>query len=181
MIVAGNFLGELDFGGATLVNSDPTYSYNDVFVAKLDASGDHVWSLSFGDSSTQQDLFDVAVDGAGNVSVVGAFDGSLDFGGNQLLSSGWSAYAASLSPNGDHRWSTSMGDYAWVNAVTTTSDGYTIVGGGFSGTLDWGQAVWTDGCGYVAVFEPGGALFSAREILGADCAVTGVGTCRHAG
>ena len=49
----------------------------DAYVAKLDASGNFLWANSFGDSFA--DLgWDLAVDDAGQVTVAGAFSGTID-------------------------------------------------------------------------------------------------------
>ena len=45
IFIVGNFWGTVDFGGLPLVSAGIT----DVYVAKFDADGNHMWSLSFGD------------------------------------------------------------------------------------------------------------------------------------
>ena len=73
----------MDFGGGQLVSAGS----RDTFVVKLDASGDHQWSKSFGDADEQSSA-SVAVDGAGNVLITGYFSGFVDFGGGPLVCAG---------------------------------------------------------------------------------------------
>jgi outer membrane protein assembly factor BamB len=77
VLIAGTFASTVNFGGSTLVASG---NDNDIFVAKLDANGEHLWSNRFGDSSDQFGA-SIAVDSAGNVLLTGSFTGSVSFGG----------------------------------------------------------------------------------------------------
>ncbi|MDH3217711.1 MAG: T9SS type A sorting domain-containing protein, partial [Candidatus Krumholzibacteria bacterium] len=80
---AGEFQGTVDFGGGNLMSAG---GY-DIFVAKYDSSGVHQWSQHAG--STAEDYgADVAVDAAGNAVVTGVFQGTVDFGGGNLVSAG---------------------------------------------------------------------------------------------
>src|SRR5438552_19123067 len=42
-IITGGFYNTIDFGGGPLI--DPNAAADDIFVAKLDANGNHLWSL----------------------------------------------------------------------------------------------------------------------------------------
>jgi hypothetical protein len=59
----------------------------DLFVAKLDGAGNHLWSYSWGDPLVQSGR-GVAIDGKGNVLVAGVLAGGVDFGFGPLLSAG---------------------------------------------------------------------------------------------
>jgi len=69
-----------------------------VLVAKLAADGTYLWSKRFGDAAAQESR-SVAVDGDGNIIVVGDLLGSIFFGG-PTLSAGTTADACvvKLSP-----------------------------------------------------------------------------------
>ena len=56
-IVAGSFWGTVDFGGGALTSAGA----QDIFVAKFDPDGLHLWSKRFGDGTGQEYAF-VAVD-----------------------------------------------------------------------------------------------------------------------
>lgn len=83
VIVAGWFLGTIDFGGGALTSAG---SY-DIFVAKLGPDGTHLWSQRFGNSQSQT-VSALAVDGSGNVIAAGSFFGTVDFGGGALTCAG---------------------------------------------------------------------------------------------
>jgi hypothetical protein len=79
IVLTGGFSGSIDFGGGALQSA----GQDDVFVAKLDTLGDHVWSKSFGDPM-QQDGRVITVDVMANVIAAGTFLGTLDFGNGPL-------------------------------------------------------------------------------------------------
>ncbi|MEO7157307.1 MAG: SBBP repeat-containing protein [Vicinamibacterales bacterium] len=70
----------------------------DIIVAKYSAAGAPLWSKTFG--STGNDLgFGIAVDSTGNVFVTGYFQGTIDFGGGPVTSSGLTdGFLLSLGP-----------------------------------------------------------------------------------
>jgi hypothetical protein len=83
LIVAGYFSGTVNFGGANLTSTGDT----DIFVAKFSPAGVHQWSQRFGGLFADQAL-SVAVNASGDVIVAGYFEGTVDFGGGSLVSSG---------------------------------------------------------------------------------------------
>lgn len=91
-----------------------------------------IWSKRFGDNTTQT-VTDVAVDGSGNIFVVGYFLGTLDFGtGAALVTAGDSdAFLAKLDPDGNPLWSIRFGGTGpdRIESVGLTSNGDPIVGG----------------------------------------------------
>jgi len=98
VVLVGDFDGSLDFGGGALTSA----GQQDVFVAKLDPAGVHLWSSRFGDAASQLARA-VAVDAAGDVLLVGELAGSADFGGGPRASrGGFDAYAVKLSGAGAH-------------------------------------------------------------------------------
>ena len=94
VLVTGYFQGTADFGGGGLTSAGDL----DVFVAKYDASGKHLWSKRFGGTSGDYGL-SVAIDSAGNVLVTGYFQGTVDFGGGGLTNAGSvDIFVAKFSP-----------------------------------------------------------------------------------
>ena len=98
----GSFQGTADFDpGAPSV--DLTSSGDeDVFVSKLDSSGNYVWARHWGSTGDDRG-WGVAVDGSGNVHTTGRFEGTVDFdpgpGTLQLTSAGNSdAFVSKLTP-----------------------------------------------------------------------------------
>jgi len=91
--VAGYFSGSVDFGGGALTSSNI-----DVFVAKYNSAGGHVWSRRYGGGDNQ--LADcVSVAPTGEVSVAGFFAMTIDFGTGPLTSAGaYDGFIASIGP-----------------------------------------------------------------------------------
>ncbi|MBW2736439.1 MAG: hypothetical protein JRH20_28975, partial [Deltaproteobacteria bacterium] len=81
--VTGYFQDSADLGGGVLTSA----GLEDVFVARYDSSGAHLWSKRFG--AAESDVGQgVAVDGSGNVTLTGYFEETVDFGFGPLTSAG---------------------------------------------------------------------------------------------
>jgi hypothetical protein len=118
IVVTGAFEGSVDFGGAPLVSGGSL----DIFAAKYDQGGSHLWSRSFGDSADQRAL-SVCTDGSGSVIVTGYFEGTVDFGGGPLTSAGLSdIFVAKFASDGSHLWSQRFGDAAEQEAIGIAVD-----------------------------------------------------------
>jgi len=136
VIVTGVFVGTVDFGGGGLTCAGDF----DIFVAKFDAAGNHIWSRSFGD--TDFDFgWSVATDGSDNVYLSGYFYGTVDFGGGVLTSAGYSdIFVAKFDAAGVHLWSQRFGNYSFQSDASVATDGSdnVIVGGSFASSIDFG-------------------------------------------
>jgi hypothetical protein len=101
VVIAGEFNGAVDFEGAQLVSGGGI----DIFVAKLDSEGRHLWSHRFGNDSGLQGSTRLAVHALGNVAIAGYFEGAVDFGSGPLTSTdGHDLYLAKLDPSGNLIW-----------------------------------------------------------------------------
>ncbi len=141
VLLAGTFEGAVDFGGGPLVS----LGGYDIFLARLDADGSHIWSRSFGDVTLwRQEAHDVAVDRSGNVLLTGQFEGTVDFGGGPLVNVGASdIFCARFDQNGNHLWSRRYGDgypanYHVANNVCPDPWGNAVFAGYFDGILQFG-------------------------------------------
>lgn len=136
VVLTGTFDGALDLGGGALVSTG-----QDIFLGKLGAAGNHLWSKRFGDAGVQA-ATSVAVDAAGRVTLVARFDGTLDFGGGALANVGQTdAAVARLDAAGGHVWSrrygSSLEDTAGV-AVVSTGEAFVIGNYDHCGAIDFG-------------------------------------------
>jgi hypothetical protein len=167
VIVAGSFEGTIDLGGGPLVSA----GQRDVFVAKLDSAGEHLYSRSFGDGLDQRALA-VAVDRSGDVFVAGAFAGTMDLGGSTLTSAGGDdAFLIALAPEGAHQWSRSMGDASAQAGVTLAIDpfGNVALGAAMQGAADFGGGALTSAGGVdmaLAKYDPLGAFLWSHRFGG---------------
>jgi len=136
IFVTGVFEGAVQFGepDETLIGAGS----NDIFLAKFDREGKHVWSKRFGDSSGQRST-GIAVDSSGDVVIVGALWGAVDFGDGELQSAGnGDVFAAKFSASGEAVWSRRFGDatvqYA-EDVATNPVTGDVVLVGWFAGTM----------------------------------------------
>lgn len=187
-VIVGRMRGTVSFGGASLTSVGAKY---DVFVAKLDANGAHLWSHSFGDGTQDQYGEAVAVDATGNVLLTGQMRGSINFGGGTMPSLGphYDVFLAKLTGNGAHLWSAVYGDGVNDQAATgvaVDTAGNVVVTGTCRGSLSFGSPLTshdpTKNDLFVAKFDGAGGHLWARALgdglydqQSSDVAVDGAG------
>ncbi len=153
----GYFSGTVDFDpGAGTANLSSVGQF-DVFVQKLDASGNYQWARSFG-SSLNDVGQSVAVDASGNVYTTGRFRGTVDFdpgaGTANFTSAGQDdIFVQKLDASGNYLWAKRFGGSSGENGNFITLDalGHVYTTGAFQGTVD---------------FDPGVATFTLTSIAG---------------
>jgi hypothetical protein len=144
MVVVGDFIKPIDFGGGKLVSRGDV----EAFVAKFDAGGGHVWSRRFG--GTEKDaIHGVAIDPQGYVAITGDFPGEAGFDGQApLVSAGdrekltRDTFISLLDPKGTPVWSRRLGGprSEWGTDVAMDRAGAVVATGGFEG-----KATYQDG------------------------------------
>lgn len=138
LIVTGDFWGSIDFGGTKLTSSGG----QDIFLAKFDPAGNHLWSRRYGEGP-EQVAVGLNIDAAGAIYIASAFVGRLDFGGGALSSKGrYNIALAKLDQDGRHIWSRSFGDnnYHVPEAIAVEPSGRCAIAGRFKGSIDFGGA-----------------------------------------
>lgn len=86
--LGGYMFGDVDFGGGVLKFAGGNFFNPDMAIAKLDSTGGHLWSKSFGDMSNQS-MASIATDPVSQGVVIGGFcGGAVDFGTGLLTPSG---------------------------------------------------------------------------------------------
>ncbi len=177
--LCGYFGGTVDFGGGQLVSA----ANNDIFLAKLDDDGDHVWSKRFGSGNNQEGAA-VAIDDAGAVIAAGRFESTVNFGGSTLTSSGgFDVFVAKFTGAGAHVWSQRFGTTGDQGATALAADPHGIVAiGSFASTIDFGGGTLTNNGSldlFVVRFQPDGvhlwseAFGGTSDQLGASVAIDG--------
>lgn len=136
--MTGFFEGTVDFGNGSVSAGGALHSTN-AFVVRLDASGNHVWSKSFGAFQKEAGR-GITFDGDGNLFVTGEFRGTIDFGGGPLTSNADLAsdvFLAKLSAAGDELWSARIGEAGAQISTQVVADnmGNAIVAGTFADSI----------------------------------------------
>ncbi len=137
VFVTGGFYDVIDFGGDRLVSGGE----KDIFLLKLDASGQHLWSRGFGGIGTDETGTAVATDKEGNVFLTGRYYGNVDFCGGPLACAGaYDIMLVKYSPSGAHLWSRRMGGSSLDSGYSVAVDpaGNPVVCGTFRTTADLG-------------------------------------------
>ncbi|MFT3772489.1 MAG: hypothetical protein QM820_44410 [Minicystis sp.] len=185
IVLAGNFMGTLDLGGGPLIATKPPpgsfgIPVPDIFLAKLTATGAHVWSKRFGDPSVE--LADhVAVAPDGTIAVTGLYDSAnLDFGGGALpFNKTPGLFLATFDPAGHLLWSKGfLGPPAFsppdtlspidARALAVAPGGDILLAGDFMGVTDFGAGTLTtadplDRNLFVTRFDASGGVLWTRQ------------------
>jgi hypothetical protein len=151
-VIAGTFSGTASFGGPSLTSAGGS----DVFVARYNALGAHLWSKAFGSSGPDGDLgVDVGVDNSGNVVLAANFYGTITAGGADLVAAGTSdLFVVKMNGDGLHQWSKRFGapgEVVRAAGVSVQGTGAIGIGGAFTGTVPFGTTTLTSAGGYDAL------------------------------
>ena len=109
-VLTGVYSGAPDLGAGPLPS---TVASTDVFlfVAGIDASGTSLWSQGFGKFGAVMQP-QITIDSTGQIAVAGTYQGAIDFGTGQLVSSLngtlGSVFVAKLGPTGHGEWARSF-------------------------------------------------------------------------
>jgi hypothetical protein len=180
VVVVGQFVGTVNFGGANLTSTGP--NFDDAFLVKLGPQGTHLWSKKFGDINSQVP-HGVAVGPTGDIAMVGDFQTNMTFDAIAINSFGdTDAFVAVFDSSGTAKWAKAFGDTAAqsAHAVTFDSAGNVLVTGDTSGAMDFGagalplvgtQDAWTaklSAAGSTTWGKLHGASKASGEGIGAD-------------
>ncbi len=146
--VTGIFEGSATFGSTTLINKSSEYYY-DIFIAKLDSSGNWLWAKNAGGTGTDWG-HGIAVDASGNSYVTGYFDSDATFGSTTLTNNGgYDIFVAKLDSSGNWLWAKNAGGTGtdWGNGIAVDASGNSYVTGYFQSTATFGDITLTSNGG----------------------------------
>ncbi|MFN4235055.1 MAG: SBBP repeat-containing protein [Bacteroidia bacterium] len=155
----GYFNGVVDFDPSVNTFSLTSTGLYDIYIHKLDTSGNFVWVKQIGGSLNQYGN-DITFDNIGNIYITGNFEGTADFDPNagvlNLTSIGNSdIFIAKFNSTGSILWAKQIGGSSQGHGISISIDNdkncYTT--GYFSGTLD---------------FDPGANTFNLTSSGGND-------------
>ncbi len=187
----GTFQGTADFDPGAGTSNLVSAGSNDIFVSKLDSSGNFVWAKKMGDIGVDFGFF-IAVDTDGNVHTTGYFTSTVDFdpgaGTSNLVSAGSAdIFISKLDSSGNFVWAKKMGGTGndSGNSIIINADGNIYTTGYFNGTADFDPGAGTsnlvsagaqdifisklDSSGnFVWVKQMGGALDQVADSIAVD-------------
>jgi hypothetical protein len=143
-----------------------------LYVAKLDGDGNALWSRSYDTMSFGLAIYGNAIssDAAGNVVVVGQFQGTIDFGAGPLLDAGYGTdgFVLSLDAAGELRWAQQIGGsgYETIQGVTVSAEGLIHVVGTFDDKLNLGLETAGGTDSFVAEIHADGSPSWSRRLGG---------------
>ncbi|MBX2903739.1 MAG: T9SS type A sorting domain-containing protein [Chitinophagales bacterium] len=110
VLVAGSFMGTVSMGSTTLISK----GYSDIFISKLDASGNYLWAKSIGNTWDGERATRMTIDAANNVYIAGTYKGGIDFDPGAYVKNITSvgaldAFLLKLNTNGTFNWVKSFG------------------------------------------------------------------------
>ncbi len=145
----GVFKGIVDFDPGAGTNNLTSSGAEDVFILKLDATGNLLYVKQMGGTSNDRG-YSITTDANGNVYTTGYFNGTVDFdpgtGTLNLISAGnYDIYIQKLNSNGNFLWVKQMGgaSYDWGKSITTDVSGNIYTTGSFEGTVDFDPGAGT--------------------------------------
>jgi hypothetical protein len=156
------------------------------FLARLSAEGTPTWTRTFPGEGALT-VASVALDGDGDVLVVGDFAGRRDFGSGvrEAPGAGCGAFVARFGGDGTPRWSRAFSGKGPVHAraVAVGAEGEALVVGDFGGVVDFGDATFVtvrDSAPFMLQLSREGAHRWSRELPGvagsAQAVAAGAGT-----
>ncbi|MCW3086149.1 MAG: hypothetical protein JWP12_3515 [Bacteroidetes bacterium] len=191
----GMFEGTADFDpgpGSVTYTAVGSVGQRDIFISKLDASGNFVWAKAIPSRSANTYSFrpGIALDASGNVIVTGLFQGSVDFnpgaGTFNMSSTGvGDMFICKFDNAGNFTWAKQIGGVSWQipSSLKTDPNGNIYVSGYFEGTTDFDPAAGTfplssasnsSLAGFVAKYDASGVFGWAKQFGGTgswdDCA-----------
>ncbi len=153
--ITGYYQGSTAFGPYTLANR----GIYDVFVAKVDVSGNIVWASRAGGTNTEIGT-GIAVDSAGNVYVTGVFNSSTIYFGNTnnlYLTRTFTSndvFIAKLNSSGSWQWAKKAGgNFSDIgNGITLDSDSNIYICGTYQNNATFQPLPIVTGAGYNDIF-----------------------------
>ncbi len=157
----GVFEGTVDFNpNAGIDNLVSVGGGKDIFVQKLDATGNFSWAKSIGGVSINDEGRDIAVSNSNNIHLIGTFGGTVDFdpsvGTFEITSRGpLEVFIEKLNGNnGSFIWAGSIGkNTITAKAITVDASESVFITGEYAGQND---------------FNPGSAVLDLSSVGGSD-------------
>lgn len=146
--ITGYFHGAPDFDPSSATFSITTTVFEDVFIVKLDASGNFVFAKSIGGANIDQ-AEGIKVDASGNIYTTGKYRNVADFDPGigtytlNTIASSFDVFVSKLDASGNFVWAKNFsgGGDETTAALTLDATGNVYVAGGFLNKVDFDPSV----------------------------------------
>lgn len=145
----GSFQGTADFDPGAGVFNLTAMGAGDIFISKLDASGNFIWAKQMGGATIDEGR-SITVDATGNVYITGHFTGTADFDPgtssyNLTAAADMDIFISKLDAMGDFVWAKQMGASSFDigQAIEVDIAGNVYTTGFFYDTVDFDPGVGT--------------------------------------
>ncbi len=144
VFITGAFQGTVDFDPGPSTSNLTSNGNNDIFILKLNSSGNFIWAKQIGGSSSDE-AYSLALDAGNNIYVCGNFLSTVDFDPNagiqNLTASGLlhDSFILKLNSSGNYLWAKSFGSNLSdvCNDVSVDGLGNVLSIGMFQNTVDF--------------------------------------------
>lgn len=152
----GIFEDTVDFDPGVSVDNIISAGNSDIFITKLDVSGNYVWTYKIGGVSSDEGR-SIYLDGFGNIYATGRFGGSIDFDAGigifNLTAANYDVFILKLDTSGSFVFAKSMeggaSSFATGGSIAVDQSGNIYASGGFTKTYD---------------FDPGPGVFNLNAL-----------------
>lgn len=141
--VTGQFRATVDFDPGSGIQLVTAAGVNDIFILKLDPSGNYIWVRTFGDTGIDYGTA-ISTDSFGNIYTTGNFNGTIDFdpssGVSNISSFNDDLFILKLDPSGSLVWIKNMGgsiSQCSPSSIHLDSFGNIYTTGNFYGSVDF--------------------------------------------
>jgi len=175
----GNFEGTADFDPGAGTANLTSAGFDDVFISKLDSSGNFVWAKRIGGTDYEEGTA-IAIDAGENVYLTGKYVLTVDFdpgaGTFNLTSAGQDdIFVSKLDSNGNFVWGKSMGgtEFERGESIALDANNNVYLTGVFVGTADFdpGPGVFnltgSNGDVFISILNQNGDFITAKRMGGA--------------
>jgi len=143
IFVTGYHFGTTDFDPGPGTYNLSSNGLVDIFIQKIDSSGNLVWVYSFGSSGGDSGN-SITIDNQGDIYITGTFRGTIDFNPGIGISnltvpptSSWGIFILKLDANGNFIWAKSIDDGSGNSIEVDSFNNVYITGGFGGGTIDF--------------------------------------------
>jgi len=166
IFITGSFSAPyLLFDTITIYNDHPPGWWDDIFLVKLDSSGNALWAKSQGGHNQNGDAgWCVNVDAIGNVNMAGYFTPNSTF--DSVSITGVGAFLAQYNPNGKLNWIKAIKGGAYIWGLSVDAFGNKFVVGYFTGDSIWIDSITIQNTHSLYMTHPGCIIVAKFDSLG---------------